>query len=178
MKVGLLRHFKVTLGYPAKMVSSLELVKWQKEYDESEVVEADIDLSGISWKRCFSSDLSRASQTAKKAFNGNIIYLEDLRELTLHPIFPSNIRLPLWLHITMIRLAWLFGHKSQLETKKAVIERINRTLDQAEQHEEDVLIVGHGGVMIFMRKELMKRGFTGPKFNRPENAILYVYEKQ
>jgi hypothetical protein len=178
VKVGLLRHFKVTLGYPDKMVSSDGLLKWQKDYDESEVEETDIDLNGITWKRCFSSDLARASKTAKKAFDGNIIYLEDLREMTLNPLLPSNIKLPLWLHITMIRIAWLIGHKSQKENKKAVIQRINTVLDQAIQHDEDVLIVGHGGIMMFMRKELLKRGFSGPKFNRPENAIVYVFEKQ
>lgn len=177
MKVGLLRHFKVILGYPNKLVSSEELMRWQKDYDISALEETELDLCGCEWKRCYSSDLARASQTAQKAFDGDIIFLEDLRELTISPLVNSKIKLPLRFHILLIRLAWLFEHKSQKESKKEVIKRINRVLDQALQHDEDVLIVGHGGIMMFMRKELRRRGFTGPKFNRPENAKLYVFEK-
>lgn len=177
MKVGLLRHYKVTLGYPKKIVSSEELLTWQMEYDASEIEEKEIDLCNVSWKRCYSSDLQRASRTAKRAFNGKIAYLEDLREMSIYPIAGSAIRLPLWLHILLIRAAWLLGHKSQKESKEQVIHRINRVLDQALEHDEDVLIVGHGGIMMFMRKELLKRGFSGPKFNRPENARLYIFEK-
>lgn len=176
MKVGLLRHFKVTLGYPNKLVTTEELMRWQKDYDTSALEETEIDLCGYEWKRCYSSDLVRASQTAQKAFAGDINILRDLRELTISPLVDSNIKLPLWLHIFLIRVAWILGHKSQIESKKEVIRRINRALDQALQHGEDVLIVGHGGVMMYMRKELLKRGFTGPKINRPDNAKLYVFE--
>ncbi|WP_423406857.1 histidine phosphatase family protein [Heyndrickxia sp. MSNUG] len=178
MKIGLLRHYKVTLGYPNKMVSSSELLEWQKEYDESELEETEIDLCKVLWKRCYSSDLPRATRTARGAFEGKIVYLEDLREMSIYPIAGSDIRLPLWFHIILIRIAWLLGHKSQKESKKQVVRRINRVLDQVLEQEEDVLIVGHGGIMIFMRKELLKRGFSGPKFNRPVNAKIYIFEKQ
>ena len=176
MKIGLLRHFKVTLGYPSKLVTSNELLKWQQEYNQSHVEEMEIDHQMQQWSKCYSSDLERAKITASKAFNGEIVFLEDLREMSLYPVFHSEIRLPLWLHISLIRVAWLFGHKSQKESKKEVLRRINRVLDKAINHGEDVLIVGHGGIMMFMRKELLKRGFSGPKFNRPENAKLYIYE--
>jgi hypothetical protein len=32
-------------------------------------------------------------------------------------------------------------------------------------------------MMIYLTKELSRRGFTGPKLRMPENAVLYVYEK-
>ncbi len=177
MKIGLLRHFKVSLGYPNRWVTSKELEIWEQEYAASEIEEIPIDLDHSEWNRCYSSDISRAQKTAKKAFDGNIVLMEELREMTLYPVFKSDIRLPLWLHVTLIRLAWFMGHKSQKETKKEVVKRINKILDQAIEQGDNVLIVGHGGIMIFMSKELAKRGFTGPKFNRPENARLYVYEK-
>ncbi|RSD25390.1 histidine phosphatase family protein [Mesobacillus subterraneus] len=178
MKIGLIRHFKVTLGYPGKFVTSDELLKWQQDYDRSGVEEVEIDHDGHEWSMCYSSDLDRAKNTALKAFEGDIIFAEELREVTLHPLFQSTLRLPLWLHVTLIRLAWLIGHKSQLENKKTVLERINKILDKAVEHGDNVLIVSHGGIMMYMRKELKKRGFHGPKFNRPENALLYIFEKK
>lgn len=177
MKIGLLRHFKVTVGYPNRWVTSKELKDWEKEYAASEIEEIPIDLDQSEWNRCYSSDISRAQKTAWRAFDGDIVFMEELREMTLYPVIHSNFRLPLWLHVTLIRLAWFMGHKSQKETKKEVVERINKILDQAIEQGDNVLIVGHGGIMMFMRKELAKRGFIGPKFNRPANARLYVYEK-
>ncbi|ESU33739.1 hypothetical protein G3A_04515 [Bacillus sp. 17376] len=177
MKIGLLRHFKVSLGYPKKLVTSQELLIWQQEYNESRIEEVDIDHQGQKWTKCYSSDLERAKITASRAFEGNIILFEDLREMSLYPVMHTEMRLPLWLHVTLIRLAWFLGHKSQKESKKEVISRINRVLDEALVQGEDILIVGHGGIMMFMRKELLKRGFSGPKFNRPENAKVYIFEK-
>lgn len=176
MKVGLVRHFKVTRRYPNTFVTSAELMKWVDEYNASDIEENEIDLKNIEWKRCYSSDLSRARITAEKAFNGKIVYLEGLRELNLYPFFRLNLRIPLFLHLLFIRIAWLLNHKSQLETKHDVSKRINDILDKILQSDEDVLIVSHGGVMIFLRKELMKRGFNGPKFKRAKNGELYLFE--
>jgi len=177
MKIGLIRHFKVKRGYPNKLVTKDELLKWVEEYDASDVLENDIDLCNVDWKRCYSSDLPRAEVTAKKAFEGNVFFLPELREIKLSPFFQRNIKLPLVLHILIIRIAWLFNHKSQQEKKSDVMKRINETLDKILLNEEDVLIVGHGGIMMFMRKELLKRGFTGEKFKRPENGKIYLFEK-
>lgn len=177
MKIGLIRHFKVTLGYPSKLVTSKELLTWQQEYNESNIEEVNIDHQGHKWRKCYSSDLERAKITASRAFDGNITFLEDLREMSLYPVIHTEMRLPLWLHVTLIRIAWFLGHKSQKESKKEVLSRINRVLDEALVQGEDILIVGHGGIMMFMRKELLKRGFSGPKFNRPENAKVYIFEK-
>ena len=177
LKVGLVRHFKVVRGYPNTLVTSAELMKWVGEYDASDVVENEIDLCNIEWKRCFSSDLPRAEKTARKAFQGSIVYLSELREITLSPFVRWNIRIPLFVHLLSIRVAWLLNHRSQQEGKQAVFNRINAALDQILLHDEDVLIVGHGGIMMFMRQELLRRGFAGPKFRRAENGKLYVFEK-
>lgn len=177
MKVGLIRHFQVTSGYPKKMITSAELLKWESEYNESEVEENEVDLLNICWEKCFSSDLSRARVTAEKCFNGTIIYTEELREVALSPFFRTNRRLPLFIHILSIRFAWFFNHNSQLEKKSEVVNRINRVLDYALSSGDNVLIVSHGGIMMYMRKELKRRGFKGPKFRRPENGVIYAFEK-
>ncbi|MBB6453275.1 hypothetical protein HNQ94_001723 [Salirhabdus euzebyi] len=177
LKVGLLRHFKVKRGYPDKFVTSDQIKKWMVEYDNSDVEEKEIDLKEIEWKRCYSSDLLRAKKTAQKAFKGNIIYLEQLREIPVSPFIKKNIKLPLYVHFILTRLAFYFNHHSQDESRHSMMKRLNEALDQVLSTNEDVLIVGHGGLMFFMQKELKKRGFTGPGFKRAENGELYVYHK-
>ncbi|WP_409294664.1 histidine phosphatase family protein [Peribacillus sp. SCS-26] len=176
MKVGLLRHFKVIRGYPKRMVSSDELMRWVEEYDASEVEENEIEGCGVEWQKCFSSTLPRAEKTAEKAYAGEIIFLDELREIQLSPLFSSRFRLPLPLHLLFIRIAWLLNHKSQPISRKEVLQSIESVLDRILSEKGDVLIVGHGGVMMFMRKSLIKRGFTGPKFRTPDNGKIYIYE--
>ncbi|WP_088105695.1 histidine phosphatase family protein [Halalkalibacter urbisdiaboli] len=176
MKIGLIRHFKVKRGYPQKLVTGKDLMNWVEEYDQSEVEETELDLGAVDWKRCYSSDLPRAKVTARKAFKEEIIYMKELREIGLNPLIKMNIKLPLFIHLLLIRVAWLCNHKSQPETKAEVFKRISRTLDEILKSDKDVLIVTHGGLMLFMRKELIKRGYTGPSFKRPENGNLYVFE--
>ncbi|WP_078555604.1 histidine phosphatase family protein [Bacillus alkalicellulosilyticus] len=177
MNIGLVRHFKVKRGYPNRFISGKELMTWIDEYDLSEVEVNEVDIGESEWHYCYSSDLSRAQTTAQTIYDGEIIYLEELREVPLFPFFQNNIRLPLFIHLLFIRIAWLMNHKSQNETKKDLTDRINKVLDQAMQTESNVLIIGHGIVMMFMRKELLKRGFKGPKFKRPLNGLLYLYFK-
>jgi broad specificity phosphatase PhoE len=178
MNVGLIRHFKVTRGYPDNRVTAEELLKWVEEYDESEVEENDLDLKNIDWKRCYASDLPRAVKTAEKAFKGDITFLKELREITVAPIFPPNRRLPLKLHLLSIRMAWLFNHKSQPVSKRELQKRISDTLDKILSSKENTLIVSHGGVMMLLRKELLRRGFRGPEFKIANNGELYLFEKR
>ncbi|MFD1739213.1 histidine phosphatase family protein [Bacillus salitolerans] len=132
----------------------------------------------MEWKKCISSDLYRAKVTAKRAFDGDIVFMEDLREVKLSPFFYSSLKLPLFIHLLFIRLAWYFNHKSQNQTKTEVIQKINKVIDQVMICNEDTLVVGHGGIMMFMRKELLRRGFSGPNFgSRPENGKLYIFER-
>lgn len=178
MKIGLVRHFKVKRGYPNSIVSSEELMQWVEEYEASDVEENEVDLSGGEWKSCYSSDIRRAQVTARKVFDGNIIFQEELREIPLSPLFPSRMKLPLFIHLMAIRLAWWFNHPSQSVSKRDVLNKIERIVDRVISENQDVLIVGHGGVMMFMRKELIRRGFSGPSFKRPENGKVYIFEAE
>jgi broad specificity phosphatase PhoE len=178
MKIGLVRHYKVKRGYPNSIVSSEELMQWVEEYEASDVEENEIELSGIEWKACYSSNMRRAQVTAQRVFDGDIIFLDELREIPLAPLFPSRMRLPLFIHLLAIRLAWWFNHPSQSGSKREVLEKIERIVDRVISEDQDVLIVGHGGVMMFMRKELIRRGFSGPAFRRPHNGVVYIFEKE
>ncbi|WP_175986674.1 histidine phosphatase family protein [Bacillus sp. Marseille-Q1617] len=178
MKIGLVRHFKVKRGYPNSIVSSQELMNWVEEYEASDVEENEVELGGIEWKSCYSSSMRRAEVTAEKVFQGDIVLLDDLREIPLAPIFPSGMKLPLFVHLFAIRLAWWFNHPSQAGSKKEVLEKIKGMVDRVISEDQDVLIVGHGGVMMFMRRELIKRGFSGPAFRRPANGKVYIFQKE
>ncbi|OIJ20127.1 hypothetical protein BKP45_10085 [Anaerobacillus alkalidiazotrophicus] len=129
MKVGLVRHFEVERGYPSKMVTSAELMNWVEEYDASDVIETNVDLFDIEWKRCFASDLPRAKKTAEKIYGGNITYLQELREVRLAPFVEWKWKQPLFLHLLMIRGAWYFNHNSQPDSKRIVLNRIQNALD-------------------------------------------------
>jgi broad specificity phosphatase PhoE len=179
MKIGLVRHFKVTRGYPtAKWITPSEFDQWMKEYEESDVEETEVDLGGEDWQKCYVSTVRRAAYTAEKIYQGELIKTEDLREIPVYPFFKRNIKIPMILYPLCIRTAWFFNHKSQLERRTDVEMRVSKIIDRIlEENEENALVVSHGALMMFLRKELIRRGFKGPKLGRPENAKLYLFEK-
>jgi len=75
-------------------------------------------------------------------------------------------------------MAWLFNHKSQPVSKRELQTRISDTLDKILSSKENTLIVSHGGVMMLLRKELLRRGFRGPEFKIANNGELYLFEKR
>ncbi|MBU9723213.1 MULTISPECIES: histidine phosphatase family protein [Bacillaceae] len=178
MKIGLVRHFEVQLGYPKGRVNAEGLRNWASEYDVSEVITRDVQISDGEWGNCFSSDLYRAQVTAESIYQREITYLEDLREIPVAPCLPSKWKLPLSFHLVAGRIAWYVNHKSQPETRTSVIKRLNQFLDRVIENGDNTLVVSHGGIIIFLRRELLRRGFKGPKISRPENGKLYVFERQ
>jgi broad specificity phosphatase PhoE len=179
MRVGLVRHFKVKKKSPDKaFITQTELTQWFDEYDVSDIEDGTIDFGAIEWGTCFASDMPRAVKTAEKIYSRKIIELKELREIPAYPIFKRNIKLPFLLWAVLTRLAWLINHKSQLESISDVKKRIEDVLDEIlVQSGQDVLIVSHGALMIYIRKALLQRGFKGPKFTTPANGKLYLFEK-
>jgi broad specificity phosphatase PhoE len=178
MKIGLVRHFKVLQKFPEKaFISTEELNQWLTEYDKADVEIASVDLFGIDWQKCYSSDLPRAVKTAESIYFGNIIKAKELREVRIGAFFERNVKLPPILWMLLGKLAIRTSHKSILETPTEINNRVNRILDQIiNENIENVLIVCHGLIMMFIRKELIKRGFTGPKFGTADNGKLYIFE--
>lgn len=64
--------------------------------------------------------------------------------------------------------------RAEIETAKGKIRQALDTILQ--QGNEDVLIVSHGALMMYMRKELIRKGFRGPSFSTPKNGQLYIFE--
>jgi broad specificity phosphatase PhoE len=177
MRIGLVRHFPVTEAWPSGWLTSDELQHWRRRYDASETIAGQIDVAGIPWQRCFSSDLKRAHVTAQAAYSGTILPTPLLREVETLPFASGQLRLPLQAWRWMFRLAWLTGHPSQRPARDDLQRRVRAMADLLETEAVDTLVVSHGGMMIFLRKELLRRGFQGPGFQLAEHGQLYVFER-
>jgi broad specificity phosphatase PhoE len=177
MRIGLVRHFPVTEAWPSGWLTSNDLQQWRRRYEVAEPIVGPIDVSGVAWQRCFSSDLRRAHVTAQAAYAGNIITTPLLREAEFLLFATGSFRMPVWGWRTLLRLAWLTGHKSQRPARDEFRQRIHAIADQLVAEPVDTLVVSHAGVMFFLRKELLRRGFKGPRFKLAANAKLYLFER-
>jgi hypothetical protein len=45
------------------------------------------------------------------------------------------------------------------------------------EDKNNILVVSHADLMWYLKKELLLRGFTGPKFGKAKNGYLYIFEK-
>lgn len=178
VRIGLIRHFKVQKDMPHGWMTAGYLVDWLREYNTTDVIVSPVDLGERPWAQCFSSDLKRAHVTAQAIYPGPIVAMPQLREADVLPFNTGNLKLPYWMWRLMLRLAWATSHKSQQATRDDFLQRMLEAAEMLASQEKDTLVVCHAGMMYFLRKELLKRGFTGPKFKMAENARLYVFEKK
>lgn len=178
LRIGLIRHFEVKHPFPKGWLTWQDLVSWREVYEMAEVQPGPVDLGGITWQHCFSSDLPRAYQTAQSAFAGAITQLPELREPQLGAFRTGSMRLPFALWKQLLRLAWMTSHSSQRAAKADFMAKVRHIVTQViSPAQEDTLIVSHAGVMMFLRKELLRLGFSGPGFKIARNGQLYVFEK-
>ncbi|WP_233522729.1 hypothetical protein [Peribacillus glennii] len=79
------------------------------------MMETQINLGGKEWKKYFSSDIEGGNNSKTSLSWGYCVFgrITGNKAVTL---FHSPIKLPLILHIFLIRIAWLFNHKSQSQT--------------------------------------------------------------
>jgi broad specificity phosphatase PhoE len=177
-QIGLIRHFKVVRGPPPRGLSTVaDLQAWMSEYDKSHIIPGPVDLGDVAWEHCYASTSPRALETARAIYPGPIITSDLLREPVIQPFKTGGLRLPFVAWRWLLRLAWMTSHPSQRAVKdmfEANIDAVVETLrDRAGQ---TTLVVSHAGVMMFLRKALLARGFTGPRFGMPECGRLYVFE--
>lgn len=177
MRIGLVRHFPVTEPWPTGWVTSEYLQRWRVRYDAAEPILGPIDVSAVNWQRCLSSDLKRAAITARTAYAGAITETPLLREVETAPFATGALKLPIWGWRMLYRLAWWTGHSSQRAVRDAFRQRLQQVVADLEQGGPDTLVVSHAGVMFYLRKELLRRGFQGEKFRLAANARLYVFER-
>lgn len=177
MKIGLIRHFRVMKDYPKDkwFYTANEVSQWFAQYDLAEIEYSDPQIDISEWNVCYASTMSRALKTAKHLYQGEIIELDELREISA-PVYKRKMRLPFIGWALLIRFSYYFNKQTKIDIKDAQ-DKIRKVIDDImASGQEDVLIVSHAALMVYMRKELVKRGFSGPKFNIPSNGELYVFE--
>jgi broad specificity phosphatase PhoE len=156
----------------------MQLHEWRQRYDSSEVTPGTIHTGAINWQKCFCSDLKRAYTTAQAAYTGEITQTPLLREIEVQPFRTGQLSLPIWVWRWMVRMAWLASHESQRTARDDFRQRVQAIANMLDAEPGDTLVVSHAGMMMYLRKELMRRGFRGPKFGVAEHARLYVYERE
>ena len=175
MRIGLLRHFKVDCPHK-KMMTSKEFREWSEKYEHSGIIKKHVEMYGIQWDICYSSDIPRAVATAKEVYSGNIRMDKLLREVDNAPfIHTERLRLPFEVWHICGRLAWYFKSKSQPESIIGTRKRIRAFLRSIDWSQENILIVCHGFMMFNICLELFRLGFHGTKLRRVKNGFLYQY---
>lgn len=177
MRVGLVRHFKVAHALPGGWVTARDLHEWLTDYQEALVLKPEGTGTLAGWDRCLTSDSRRAVVTAEVLFKGPIEVMPLLREFEFRPFTTGHLKLPVFVWRLLLRLSWLTGHRSQRAARDQFFERIRAISDLVQAEEGNILVVSHAGLMMYLAKELSRRGFTGPKFRVPENGKLYIFQR-
>ncbi len=177
VRIGLVRHFPVQEPLPTGWKTAAQLAQWRKDYEASEPILGTQKLTS-EWDRCLSSDLQRASATATAIYSGPIEFTSLLREADVALFRTGSLRLPIWIWKWILRFSWMTGHSSQKEIRDAFFARILAITDRLDSERKDTLVVSHAGVMMYLSKALVARGFEGPKFKFPIHAHLYEFVRE
>lgn len=176
MKIGLVRHFKVDCPHKTMMTSG-EFREWSEKYERAGLIKNEVNMYGIDWDICYSSDIKRAVTTAKEVYSGNIYLDRLLREVDNAPfIHTERIRLPFPIWHFCGRLAWFFRSKSQPENIRGTRRRVRHFLKRIDWDKDNILIVSHGFLIFNFVFELFRLGFVGKEVHRVKNGILYIYD--
>lgn len=158
-------------------MTAAQLHAWTQRYDAAPAHPKHDSPRTIPWARCYSSDSMRAVVTAGALYDGEIVQTPLLREAEIAQFRTGRLLLPVWLWRWVLRTAWMTGHSSQRVPRDDFRRRVKAVADLAEAAESDVLLVSHAGMMAYLRRELLRRGFRGPRFRIAEHGRLYVFEK-
>ncbi|WP_342439685.1 histidine phosphatase family protein [Paenibacillus sp. FSL L8-0436] len=179
MKFGLVRHFKVDAPPLQGWVNGRQFNEWVRLYDEADIRTEEWKQPAELWDHCLCSDLPRAVDTARSIYSGSITFTEQLREIEVAAVSVSGPRLPVPWWLALGRLSWIFGHRSQPESRRTTSQRVKAAVDLLESvpQRSGVLIVTHGAFMKQLERELRRRSYQGKRMGHPRNGQLYTYEK-
>ncbi len=175
MEIILLRHGKPRVQMPA-LIKASHVPHWIDEYNRSGVSKRHLPSSQLIQlaQRCDTvvcSDLLRSRESAELLGVGDRFTEDTLfREADLPTPSRYFPHLPPSLWAIVLRLAWLAGFGSQVESRQQFQQRViqvTRRLTQLAQATGAVLLVGHGILNGFIAGELLRDGWLGPR--RPDS---------
>lgn len=162
---------------PRGWMTAAQLHAWRERYDAAPATVQAPTLGSGTWGRCYSSDLKRAYVTAQALYGGEISQTPLLREPDIARFQTGELYLPVALWRWILRAAWMTGHRSQRSSRDDFKRRVQAVADLVESSDSDILLVSHAGMMAYLRRELLRRGFTGPRFRIAEHGRVYLFER-
>ena len=171
MEIVLVRH-----GRPApvdgRMVSGREVGEWAARYNEAGLLETlrpplAVQQLVKSAGCVLASNLPRSLESARLVASNDVTIDPDLREAALPPSMGVSFRLPAGVWVVIARMAWWLNCRRSEEPIAAARARARRAADRlcalASRH-GTVAVVGHGVFNRFVAKQLLMRGWKGPRF--------------
>jgi len=178
MKIGLVRHFKVIRSNTLKNLTSAQFNEQMRNYDHFPVKANVANINSDDWDICYTSTLSRAYETAKTIYHGNIITTDLIIEVPLSAFMRTNVKLPSMVWHVGGRIAWFFSSKTQKESISGTKQKIDDFMKIIEESGyKNILVVSHGFFMKVFARQLKKQGFSGTIDFAPKNGKLYLFEK-
>lgn len=176
MTIGLIRHFKVDAPVYKHPLSSEEFNATQRYYDSADVLKHDVDLGNTDWQVCYASTMKRAQETASHIYKGNIVATDTIVEVDAAAAFNTMRKRSFSFWVVLARLAWLFGFKSQKESRKQTRLRCAEFYNELiKSGTDNILVVTHGFFMREFAAYLKKIDFEGKMDYAPKNARLYLF---
>ncbi|WP_294907356.1 phosphoglycerate mutase family protein [Tatumella sp. UBA2305] len=167
MKIILMRHGKPAFT-SAKKISSSAMAEWIKQYDLSDTgddkpPESCLELVNRPLKT-LSSPLPRAVSSASKLKRLPEMTCELFREAELPVLSVPLLKLSPSHWAVIFRVLWLCGlspNSESLSMAKARAKQAAQLLiDTSTEHNQSVLLAGHGIINRLIARELISQGWT------------------
>ena len=171
MEIVLIRHGKPEID-TSGILGPSDFGKWVAEYDQAGIdaknkptAEAFARAEKCSYIVC--SVLPRSVESAKALNIEAPDMVSDLfRECEMPYANWNNPKLSIKTWSVLFRILQLVGYSSNAESYQAIKERTEKCASQlvalSKKH-ESVLFVGHGALIWFLHKQLLRRGWLGPQ---------------
>jgi broad specificity phosphatase PhoE len=170
MEIIIYRHAEPTVS-SNEIISGRDFPLWVQRYNESGICVNEFE--GEKEKVVYTSDLKRSLETGRLISN-NVIQAPLFREAEIPLIkFPAmRFKAKLWL--TISRSFWLLGGNAKCESLKDARHRAKKIVGIIELQileKQRIVIVGHGFINRFIKKELLRQGWFLEQAN-VENGFL------
>lgn len=163
MEIILIRHGKPTSA-DNPILKANEYALWIRRYNFSNV-SANSRPQNTQYKDYFSlsSDLKRAIHSTIIYSNKSPEIIDELyREMDI-PRYKLPFKIKAWSWVYLSRLLWLFGFKGPFESFKQAKVRAELAADkliEIAHRQGKIVLFGHGVMNLFIRKALVKKGWT------------------
>jgi broad specificity phosphatase PhoE len=170
MEIVLVRHGRPT-ALVGTLISGRDLGTWLAGFNQAGLAEAaapPLRLQELVKAAGFvlASDVVRSIESAKLLPSGSVRIDPDLREAVLPSSMGVAIRLPAAAWVVIARMAWWLNWCRSEEPIAAARARARRAADRlcalASQH-GTVAVIGHGVFNRFIARQLLARGWRGPR---------------